>query len=87
LEKILNTGIIFPVKYFEWVSNLIPVQKTTEHIIFCVDFHAVKQAIMKGYSPLPNTENILQQVAGSQMMPLLNVFSNYNLIKVRGAGA
>jgi hypothetical protein len=75
LGKILKAGIIFPVKYSEWVSNLVPVWKATEHIRFCVDFHTVKRAIMKGYSPLPNIEMILQKVAGSQMMPLLNVFS------------
>jgi hypothetical protein len=28
-EKILKAGIIFPVKYFQWVSNLVPVRKTT----------------------------------------------------------
>jgi hypothetical protein len=28
LEKLLKVGIIFPVKYYEWVSNLVPIQKT-----------------------------------------------------------
>jgi hypothetical protein len=28
LENLLKVGIIFPVKYFEWVSNLVPVWKT-----------------------------------------------------------
>jgi hypothetical protein len=27
LEKLLKVGIIFPVKYFEWVSNLVLIQK------------------------------------------------------------
>ena len=54
LEKILKAGIVFLVKYSEWVSNLVSVRKSTEHIRFCVDFHAIKRAIMKGYSPLPN---------------------------------
>jgi hypothetical protein len=27
LEKLLKTGIIFLVKYSEWVSNLVPVRK------------------------------------------------------------
>jgi hypothetical protein len=58
LEKILKAGIIFPVKYFEWVSNLVLVQKATDHIRFCVDFLTVKRDIMKGYSPLPNIEMI-----------------------------
>jgi hypothetical protein len=29
LEKLLKAGIIFLVKYSEWVSNLAPVQKAT----------------------------------------------------------
>jgi len=40
---------------------------------------------MKGYFPLPNIEMILQQVARSQMMPLLDAFSSYNQIKVKEA--
>jgi hypothetical protein len=29
LEKLLKAGIIFPFKYSEWVSNLVPFRKTT----------------------------------------------------------
>jgi hypothetical protein len=29
LEKLLKVGIIFPVKYSEWVSNLVPIRKET----------------------------------------------------------
>jgi hypothetical protein len=32
LETLLKDGIIFSVKYSEWVSNLVPVRKTTSHI-------------------------------------------------------
>ena len=44
----------------------------------------IKQAIMKDNFPLPNIEMILQQVVGSQMMSLLDGFSGYNQIKVKG---
>jgi hypothetical protein len=79
----LKDGIIFPVKYSEWVSNLVPVQKTTGQIRLCVYFHTLNQASIKDHFPLPNMEMILQQVAGSQMMSLLNGFSGYNQIKVK----
>jgi hypothetical protein len=52
---------------------------------FCVDFHTVKWAIMKGFSPLPIIEMILQKVAGSQIMTLLNVLFSYNQIEVKAA--
>jgi hypothetical protein len=85
LEKFLKVGIIFPIKYSERVSNLVPVRKSTDHIIFCIDFHAFNRAILKDHFPLPNMGMILQQVAGSRMMPLLDDFSSYNQIKIKGA--
>jgi hypothetical protein len=39
---------------------------------------------MKNFFPPPNLELILQQVDGSHMIPLLNVFSSHNQIKVKG---
>jgi hypothetical protein len=32
LEKLLKDGIIFPVKYSKWVSNLVPIRKTIGQI-------------------------------------------------------
>jgi hypothetical protein len=64
LEKLLKVGIIFPVKYLEWVSNLVVVQKKNGQIRLCVDFHALNRASIKDHFPLPNMEMILQQVTG-----------------------
>jgi hypothetical protein len=83
LEKILKVGFIFPVKYYEWVSNLVLIRKTNGQIGLCIDFSALNRDITKKYFPLPNMEMILQQVAGSQMMSLLDDFSSYNQIKVK----
>jgi hypothetical protein len=83
LEKLLKAGIIFLVKYSEWVSNLVHIQKTTSHIILCVYFYALNRASIKDHFPLSNMEMILQQVAGSQMMSLLDGLSGYNQIKVK----
>jgi hypothetical protein len=81
LEKILKGGIIFPVKYYEWVSNLVPVWKTIGQIKLCIDFRSLNRASIKYHFPLPNMEMVLQQVVGSQMMSLLDGFSSYNKIK------
>jgi hypothetical protein len=83
LEKFLKAGIIFPVKYLEWVSNLVPVRKTTGQIRLCVDFHALNRASIKYHFPLPNMEMILNQVLRSHMISLLDEFFGYNQIKVK----
>jgi hypothetical protein len=83
LEKLLKAGIIFPIKYSEWVSNLLPVRKAIGQIRLCVDFRALNRVTIKYHFPLPNMEMILQQVVGSQMTSLLDDFSSYNQIKVK----
>jgi hypothetical protein len=65
------------------VSNLVPVRKNNGDIILCVDFRALNRESVKDNFPLPNMELILQQVAGSQMMSLLDGFSGYNQIRVK----
>jgi hypothetical protein len=79
----LKVGIIFPIKYSEWVSNLVHIRKSTVQIRLCIDFHALNRVNIKENFPLPNMEMILQQVVGSQMMSLLDSFSGYNKIKVK----
>jgi hypothetical protein len=46
-------------------------------------FPCIKKYSVKDNSPLPNMELILQQVAKSQMMSLLNGFSSYNEIRIK----
>ena len=60
-EKLLKAQIIFPIKYSEWVSNLVPVWKTNGQIKLCVDFRALNRASIKYHFPLPNMEMILQR--------------------------
>jgi hypothetical protein len=83
LEKLLKAGIIFSDKYFEWVSNLVPIRKTIGQIRLCVDYCALNRARIKYHFLLPNMEMILQQLPGSQMMSLLDGFFGYNQIKVK----
>jgi hypothetical protein len=73
-EKLINAHIIFRVKYSEWVSNLVLVRKKNGYIKLCVYFSALNRASVKDKFPLLNMELILQQVARSQMMSLLDGF-------------
>jgi hypothetical protein len=38
VKKLLDAKIIIPLRYFEWVANLVPVRKKNGEIILCVDF-------------------------------------------------
>jgi ribonuclease HI len=59
LKKLLNAKIIIPLRYSEWVANLVPVKKNNGEIRLCVDFINLNKNSKKDNYPLPNMEHIL----------------------------
>lgn len=77
-----EAGIIAPIRFLEWVSNLVPTRKKTGEIRLCVDLRNVNKVSLKDNYPLPKMDHILQRVVGSSRVSLLNDFSGYNQILV-----
>jgi hypothetical protein len=82
LEKLNKKRIIYPIRHFDWLSNLMIVRKNTREIQMCVDFRYLKKASIKDKFPLPNMDFLLQQVTGSACMSMLDGFSGYNQVLV-----
>jgi hypothetical protein len=70
----VDTGIITPIRYSSWMSNLVVVQKKNGDIHLCVDFHNLNQLSLKDNYPLPNMEHFLQRVTGDGMKSMLDGF-------------
>ena len=75
IEKMYNAGIIVPIRFSEWVSNLVSVRKKTGEIRLCIDFRNLNRASLKDNYPLPKMDHILQRVVGSRRISLLDGFS------------
>eukprot|EP00253_Pinus_taeda_P034642 PITA_34642 len=82
LNKLLKARIIFPVRHSKWVSNMVPVRKKSGDIRICINFRNLNKACLKDNFPLPPMEQILQAVAGSELMSFLDGFSGYNQVLV-----
>ena len=67
-----EVGIIVPIRYSEWVSNLVSVRKKTREIRLCIDFRDLKKASLKDNYPLPKMDHILQRVVGSRRISFLD---------------
>lgn len=78
----LKARIIFPIHHSTWVANIVPVRKKNGEIRICVDYRNLNQASLKDNFALPIMDQILQIVAGSEMMSFLDGFSGYNQIEV-----
>jgi len=82
VKRMFEAGIIAPIRFFEWVSNLVPTRKKTSEIRLCVDLRNLNQVSLKDHYPLPKMDHILQRVVGSSRISLLDGFSGFNQILV-----
>jgi hypothetical protein len=82
VKKLLDAQIIVPLRYSEWVANLVPVRKKSGEIRLCVDFRNLNRSSKKDNYPLPNMEHILQRVTGASRISMIDGFSGYNQISV-----
>jgi hypothetical protein len=53
VRKLLYARIIIPLRYFEWVTNLVPVRKKSGEIRLCVDFRNLNKFSLRDNYPYP----------------------------------
>ena len=82
MKKLLKAKIIVPLRYSEWVANLVPVRKKNGEIRLCVDFRNLNRASLKDNYSLPNMDYILHKVVGASRMSMMDGFSGYNQVVV-----
>jgi len=77
-----DAKIIAPIRFSDWVSNLVPTRKKTDEIKLCVDLKNFNKASLKDNYALPKMYHILQRVVESTRISWLDGFSGYNQILV-----
>jgi hypothetical protein len=82
LKRLLEAKIIVPLRYSEWVANLVPVRKKNGEIRLCVDFRNLNKCSLKDNYPLPKMDYILQKFVGAKRISVLDGYSGYNQISL-----
>ena len=82
-NRMYEAQIIAPIRYSNWVSNLVPTREKIGEIGLCVDFINLNKVSLKDNYPLPKMDHILKRVVGSSRISLLDGFSRYNQILVQ----
>jgi hypothetical protein len=82
MKRMLDAKIIVPLRYSNWVANLVPVRKKSGEICLCVDFKNLNMCSLKDNYPLPKMDHILQRVVGAHIISLLDGYYGYNQIAV-----
>jgi hypothetical protein len=82
LKSLLNAKIMVPLRYLEWVSNLVPIRKKNGEIRLCVDFINMNRCSLKDNYPLPKLDHILQRVVGEKSISMCEGYLGYNPISL-----
>jgi hypothetical protein len=82
VKKLLDTKIIVPLRYSDWVVNLVLVRKKSGEIRLCVDFRNINKSSLKYNYPLHKMDHVLEKVVGANRMSMINGFSGYTQIAV-----
>jgi hypothetical protein len=76
----MRGGVIRPVKYPTWLSNIVLVKKKNGKWRMCVNFMSLNQACPKDNFPLPRISTLVNSAARCELLSLLDSFSGYHQI-------
>jgi hypothetical protein len=77
--SVAASRVIQPCRYADWVSNIVPVEKTnTGKIQICVDFRNFNRATPKHEYPMPTADLLIDSVSGNKVISFLDGNVGYN---------
>jgi hypothetical protein len=80
VKRLLSAGVIREVKYPEWLANTVMVKKANDKWRMCIDFTDLNKACPKDEFPLPRIDSLVDAIASSELMSLLDCYSGYHQI-------
>jgi len=80
VSRLCDAKIIVPLRFSNWLANLVPLRKKSGEIRLCVDFRNLNKVSLKDNYPLPKMDHVLQKVVGAERLSILDGFSGYNQV-------
>ncbi|XP_073138879.1 uncharacterized protein [Henckelia pumila] len=82
IEKFVKAGFIRPIRYAEWLSNVVPVIKKNGKLKVCIDFRDLNRDTPKDVYVMPITDMLVDSVANNELLSFMDGYSGYNQIKI-----
>ena len=82
VQKLVSIEFIHEVYYPGWLTNVVMVKKANGKWRMCVDFTDLNKACLKDSYPLPRIDQLVNSIAGHQLLSFIDAFSRYNQIKM-----
>jgi hypothetical protein len=82
INRMLEAGIIEPVKESEWIRSMVVQDKKQGGIRICVDLGKLNDACLHDPFPTPFMDEVLENVGGHEAYSFTDGFSGYHKIKI-----
>jgi hypothetical protein len=82
IARLLEAGFIMEVFHPEWLANPVLVLKKNNEWRMCIDFTSLNKYCPKDPFALPRIDQIVDAVAGSELLCFLDAYSGYHQIKL-----
>jgi hypothetical protein len=80
VKRLLIAGVIREVTYPEWLANTVMVKKANGKWRMCIEFTNLNKAYPKDEFPFHRINSLVDAVATSELMSLLDCYSGYHQI-------
>ena len=76
IEALLSAGVIRPSQS-PWASPVVTVRKKDGSLRMCIDYRALNEVTRKDAYPLPDIDQVLERLGGSEYFCTLDLVSGY----------
>ncbi|XP_076904329.1 uncharacterized protein LOC143559728 [Bidens hawaiensis] len=80
--KLVQAGIVRPVKYPCWIANPVMIAKSDNSWRMCIDFKDLNKACPKDSYPLPEIEKKIESLAQYPLRCFLDAYKGYHQIQM-----
>ena len=83
LERLLQAGVIEPVRSADWAAPIVPVMKRDGRVRICGDYKmTVNLAAMVETHPLPRVEDLLSSIGNGKVFTKLDLANAYTQLEL-----
>src|SRR3954463_3400058 len=84
VNRLLDAQFIRETKKATWIANPVLVPKKDTNVLrMCVDYGPVNKHFPKDHFPLPRIDQIIDSIAGCDLLSFLDAYLGYNQIRMK----